>query len=96
MFDKIQQAKKLLQLRQEQKRLEQELEKIQHTEESSGIRVIVNGAQKVVSLEFNGEEQKELVDLINRAFKEVQKKAAKKIMDEEGLSSLLSSFGLKR
>ncbi|KKQ41376.1 MAG: hypothetical protein US60_C0042G0009 [Microgenomates group bacterium GW2011_GWC1_37_8] len=93
MFDKLQQAKDLIKLRQQAKKLQEELELIRHTEESGGMKVTVNGAQTLVHLEVNDEEQKEIVDLINRAMKEVQKKAAKKMMEMGGgLSGLLGGM----
>lgn len=94
MFDKFQQARELLKLRQQAKKLQEELEGVLHTEESGGMRVTVNGAQDIVKLEFNGEERKDLRELINRAMKEVKKKSAKKMMEMEGgLSGILSKLG---
>lgn len=93
MFDKFKQAKDLLKLRQQAKKLQEELEKIHHTEERSGMKVTVNGAQNIVSLEVNGEEKRELIELINRAMKEIQKKSAKKMMEMGGgLSGLLGGM----
>ncbi|OGM20406.1 hypothetical protein A2714_01675 [Candidatus Woesebacteria bacterium RIFCSPHIGHO2_01_FULL_38_9] len=94
MFDKLKQAKDLLKLRQQAKQLQGELEQIRHTEERDGMKVTVNGTQNIVSLEVNGEEQKQMVDLINRAMKEIQKKSAKKMMEMGGgLSGLLGGMG---
>lgn len=93
MFDKFKQAGNLLKLRQQAKELQQELEKIEHVEESGGIKVKVNGSQSVTYLEIDGEEKRELTEVINRAMKEVQKKAAKKMMEMGGgLSGLLGGM----
>ena len=93
MFDKLQQAKELLKLRSKAKELQKELELIQHTQERGGIKVVVNGAQEVLYLEVNGEEQEEVKKVINEAVKEVQKKAAKKMMEMGGgLSGLLGGM----
>lgn len=93
MFDKIRQGKELLKLRQQAKQLQSELEQIRHTEEKGGMRVTVNGTQNIVSLEVDGEENRDLVELVNRAMKEVQKKAAKKMMEMGGgLSGLLGGM----
>lgn len=90
MFNKLQQGKKLLELRSEAKRLQQELEQIIHGEEKGNFRVKVNGSQMLEYLEIDDEEQQELMELINKALKEVQKKAAKKMMEMGGgLSGLL-------
>jgi len=94
MFDKLKQAKDLLKLRQQAKELQNELEKIEHVEERGNIKVKVNGSQNVTYLEIDGEEKRELMDLINRAMKEVQKKSAKKMMEMGGgLSGLLGGMG---
>ena len=93
MFDKIRQGKELLKLRQQAKQLQAELEQIRHTEEGSGMKVTVNGTQNIVSLEVNGEDKRQLVELINRAMKEIQKKSAKKMMEMGGgLSGLLGGM----
>ena len=90
MFDKLKQGQQLLKLRQQAKQLQQELEKIEHSEERGDMKVKVNGAQQLLYIEIDGVEQRELTDLINRAMKEVQKDSAKKMMEMGGgLSGLL-------
>lgn len=71
-------------MRQQAKQLQRELEQIEHVEEKGSMKVKVNGTQNVIYLEVNGEEQRDLVDLINKAMKNVQKKAAKKMMEMGG------------
>ncbi len=94
MFDKLKQAKNLLKLRGEAKKLQDELEQIKHTEEDGDMSVTVNGAQAVLSAKVNGEEQERLVKLVNKAMKEVQKKSAKKMMEMGGgLGGLLGGMG---
>lgn len=94
MFDKLKQAKDLLKLRQQASKLQQELEKIEHVEERGGMKIKVNGTQNVVYLEIDGEEKRDLTELINRAMKEVQKKSAKKMMEMGGgLGGLLGGMG---
>jgi len=94
MFDKLKQGKELLKLRQQAKKLQDDLEKISHVEEDSGIRVIVNGTQNLIGLEIDGEDQERVVRVINKAMKEVQKKAAKKMMEQGGgLGGLLGGMG---
>jgi DNA-binding protein YbaB len=88
--DKFGQLKQLNQMRQQAKQLQKELEKEEEIYESHGVKVKVNGAQEILYLEVNGEEQDEVVDAINKAMKNVQKKAAKKMMEMGGgLSGLL-------
>jgi len=94
MFDKIKQGQQLLKMRQQAMQLKKQLEEIKHTEENGNIKVVVNGAQEVIYLEINGEERREIVELINRAYKNVQKEAAKKMMESGGgLSGLLGGMG---
>jgi DNA-binding protein YbaB len=93
MFDKLQQGKNLLKMRSQAKKLQAELEEVEHTEEKGDTRIKVNGAQKIIYIEINGEERKDLVDLINKAMKGVQKKAAKKMMESGGgLGGLLGGM----
>jgi len=89
-FDKFKQLGELNKMRQQAKVLQKELEKIKHLEEKGGIRVKVTGDQKVEYIEIDGEERGDLVEVINKAFKGVQKEAAKKMMEMGGgLSGLL-------
>jgi DNA-binding protein YbaB len=93
LFDKFKQGKDLIKLRQQAKKLQEELEKIEHTEESGDLKIKVNGAQNIVYLEIDGEENETLTDLINKAMKNVQKKSAKKMMEMGGgLSGLLGGM----
>ncbi|MBI2103373.1 YbaB/EbfC family nucleoid-associated protein [Candidatus Woesebacteria bacterium] len=92
-FDKIKQLNELRKLQSQAKSLQRELEQIKETVEYGDIRVTVSGDQKVLSLAIDGEERKDLVDAINKALKEVQKKAAKKMMEMGGgLSGLLGGM----
>lgn len=94
MFDKIKQGQQLLKLRQQAKKLQEEMEQITHMEEDGDIKVVVNGTQNLISLEVEGENKEEIVRVINRAMKEVQKKAAKKMMEQGGgLGGLLGGMG---
>lgn len=90
MFDKLKQVGELNKLRQQAKALQKELEQIRETVEEDGYKVTVSGDQKVVLIEKDGEEEKQLTDIINKAMKNVQKKAAKKMMEMGGgLTGLL-------
>ena len=94
MFDKIKQLNELRKMRSQALVLQKELEKIRESEERDGMKVVVTGDQKVSYIEINGEERKDLVELINSAMKKVQKEAAKKMMEMGGgLSGLLGKMG---
>ena len=94
MFDKVKQVGELNKLRQQAKALQKELEQIKESYEKGDYKVVVTGDQKVDYIGIDGEGQEELVRAINKAMKNVQKKAAKKMMETGGgLSGLLG--GLK-
>jgi len=94
MFDKFKQAQKLMQLRAQAKKLQDELSQITHSEEDGEYRVTVDGTQSIVSVTKDGEEQEKLVKLLNKTMKEIQKKSAKKMMETGGgLSGLLGGLG---
>lgn len=83
-----------MKMRQQAMQLKKKLEEITHTEESGDLSVTMNGAQEVVKIVVDGEERKDLLDLINKANKNIQKEAAKKMMAEGGgLSGLLGGMG---
>lgn len=93
MFDKFNQIKDLAKMQQKAKELQKELEKIIKTSEKHGYIVSVTGDQKIRYIKKDGEDLKELVDLINDAMKDVQKDAAKKMMEMGGgLSGLLGGM----
>lgn len=80
-------------MRQQAKVLQRELEKITETVEEKGIKVKVSGDQKVLYVKVDGEEREDMADVINKATKKVQKKAAKKMMEMGGgLSGLLGKM----
>lgn len=71
--------KKMHEFRKKQSEMQKELEQVFATEEKRGIKVVVRGDRKIERIEFDGEEQKDLKELINNAFKQVNKKSEKKI-----------------
>lgn len=94
MFDKFNQLKDLAKMQRQAKELQKELEKIIKTVEKHGYSVSVTGDQKIRYIKKDGEDLQDLTDLINDAMKDVQKDAAKKMMEMGGgLSGLLG--GLK-
>ncbi len=93
MFDKFKQLGQLNDMRKKAQELQKELEKIIETLEKNGWSVSVTGDQKIRYIKKDGQDMKELVDLINEAMKKVQKESAKKMMEMGGgLGGLL---GLK-
>jgi len=93
MFDKFKQLGELAKMRQKAMELQKELEKIIETLEKHGWSVSVTGDQKIRYIKKDGEDLKELVDLINEAMKKVQKESAKKMMEMGGgLGGLLGGM----
>ncbi len=83
-FDKFKQAGDLMKMRSEAKKLQKELEKITEKVEDGDIAVKVSGDQRVVYIKIDGEDRDDLVKAVNKAMKNVQKKAAKKMMEMGG------------
>ena len=93
MFDKFKQLGELNKMRKQAMELQKELEKIKETAERGGMKVIVKGDQTIDYLVIDGQERRDLVDLINEALKKVQKESAKKMLEMGGgLSGLLGGM----
>lgn len=90
MFDKFKQLGELTKMRSQAKALQEELKTIKHSEERGSIKVRVSGNQEIEYLEIEGVERRDIMDVINAAVKNVQKKAARRMMEMGGgLSGLL-------
>lgn len=81
MFD---QAKGLYKLKRQSDLLKKQMERITIEVEEKGIRVVVRGDQRIKELYIDGEEDRRLCDVINKALKESQKKVAKKMRGQLG------------
>jgi DNA-binding protein YbaB len=93
MFDKFQQLSQLNKMRQQAKSLQTELAKIKKRVEKKNVKVVVTGDQKIDYIEIDGVSRPELVEVINEAFKDVQKDSAKKMLEMGGgLSGLLGGM----
>jgi len=93
MFNKVKQGKQLLELRSQAKQMQKQLAEVTNTQEQGEYRVKVSADQKVIYINKGDERLEDLEKAINKAFKEVQKDAAKKMMEMGGgLGSLLSGM----
>lgn len=81
MFDK---AKLLAKAFKIKKMIESEMTEV----EESGIKIVVSGDQRVKFLSVNGDENRLLVDVINKAMKKSQENAARKMKESGGLEGL--------
>lgn len=84
MFDKVKQAGDLLKMRQQAQVLQKKLAEVTKTITKGNITVKVSADQKVQYLTVDGVERKDIVEAINEAMKEVQKDAAKKMIEDGG------------
>lgn len=76
MFDKI---KELNKFKQAQSKIKKQMEEIYASREKDGIKIVVRGDKKIQKLEIDGEDQKDLKDLINDTFGDVDKKVEKQM-----------------
>lgn len=93
MFDKFKQLGQLNKMRQQAMKLQKELEQIKESAEKGSMKVVVKGDQTIDYILLDGQERRDLVDLINEALKKVQKESAKKMLEMGGgLSGLLGGM----
>ena len=94
MFDKAKQLGDLMKMRQQAVELQKKLAVIMKTVTRGKVTVRVSGDQRIQYIEVDGVERKDIAEAVNEAMKEVQKDAAKKMMEEGGgLGGLLSNIG---
>ena len=92
MFDKLKQGKDLLKMRSQLMDMQKQLKAITHFQSERGIDVVVAADQSVVSIKIDGQDRRDLVDIINKALKEAQKKAQKKMMEMGSLGDILGGL----
>ncbi len=93
MFDKFKQLGQLNKMRQQAMKLQKELEQIKESAEKGAMKVVVRGDQTIDYITIDGQERRDLVELINEALKKVQKESAKKMLEMGGgLSGLLGGM----
>lgn len=76
MFDKV---KEIAKWKKIQDQVKKQQEQIFATAEKHGYRVVVRGDKRIEKIEIDGEEYKELKDIVNDALKDVDKKLEKKL-----------------
>ena len=86
--DKFGQAKKMMGLKRQADAMKKEMQQIKVEVEEGQVKIIMNGAQEVEEVKYNGEENIMIKRAFNRAVKESQKKVAKKMQGR------LSDMGL--
>ncbi len=81
MFDKV---KALQKAKRMQSDIQKQLEKIFHQEESGDSLVLLRGDKKIEKIVIDGEDRKDIKDLLNSGLKHLDKKAEKKMRDQAG------------
>jgi DNA-binding protein YbaB len=81
MFDKFKDIAKWKKLQDEVKRQQ---EQVFVTLEKKGYKIVVRGDKRIEKIEIDGEEYKELRDVINDSLKDVDKKLEKKLRAQAG------------
>ncbi len=84
LTDKFGQAKKMMDLKRQADALKKEMEQVKIVVEEGRVKIVMNGAQEVESVEYDGEENIMLRRAFNSATKEIQKKVAKKMQGRLG------------
>lgn len=84
MFEKLQQLKELKKLHDQAMAMQKALAQETITVEENGVKVVMSGDQKVQRLEVDGEDRKNIAEVLNKALKESQKVAAKKLQEMGG------------
>ena len=93
MLDKFKQLNELRKLRSKAMKMQRDLAQEKVTFEEGELKVVVRGDQKIQSIEIDGEEQDQLVKVLNKAMKKAQQKAAMKMASMGGgLSGLLGKM----
>lgn len=87
VLDKLKQLK---QMRDQALAIQRELSQEKVEVEEDGVKVVITGDQKIETLEVDGEQDRRILNVINKAIKKSQEIAAKKLAQMSGgLSGLL-------
>ena len=84
MFDKLNQVKELKKMRDQEMKIQKELDSVEIEVEKGGVTVKATASQKIVSINSNGQDDKEIVKAVNEAISQSQKVAAKRMQSMMG------------
>ena len=84
MTNPFQQLGDLKKMRDQAMAIQKELQAEQITVDKHGVRIVITGDQKIVSLETNGKSDNDIKDAINEAVKKSQEVAARKLASMSG------------
>ncbi|MDP2873859.1 MAG: hypothetical protein Q8N84_01000 [bacterium] len=84
MFEKLQKAKELYNLKKQSDGMKKEMEGIQSEFEEQGVRVVMRGDQQIMELSLDGEDLSRVKEVVNKASHKMQEKMAKKMQGRLG------------
>ena len=84
MMNPFQQLGDLKKMRDQAMAIQKELQAEKLTVEKHGVRIVITGDQKILSLESNGKGDNDIRDAINEAVKKSQEVAARKLASMSG------------
>ena len=84
MMNPFQQLGDLKKMRDQAMAIQKELQAEKITVENHGVRIVITGDQKILSLESNGKGDNDIKDAINEAVKKSQEVAARKLASMSG------------
>lgn len=86
----FQQLGELKKMRDQAMQIQRELSLVEMTVEKNGVKILIDGAQNVKSIEVNNRSNDDVREAINDAIKKSQQEAAKKLAQMQGgLAGLL-------
>lgn len=89
-FDKLKQLGELKKMRDQAMAIQKQLREEKVEVEENGVRIVMTADQEVRVLEVDGQENRRVLDVLNKAIKRSQEVAAKKLQEMSGgLSGLL-------
>lgn len=80
-FSQIGELKKM---RDQAMQIQRELSLVELTVEKNGVKIVIDGAQSVRSVETNNRSDSDIREAINEAIKKSQQEAAKKLAEMQG------------
>jgi DNA-binding protein YbaB len=84
MFNPLQGLGDLKKMRDQAMQIQKALQQEQITVEKHGVRIVISGDQKIITIELNGKSDNDVRDAINEAIKKSQEIAAKKLASMGG------------
>ena len=89
MFDKVNTLRKAKKMQDD---IKKQLEQVFHNEEKNDSSVLIRGDKRIEKIVIDGEERKDIKDLLNSGMKSIDKKVEKNMRDQA--SDVMSMLGL--